>query len=155
MRSFSEARPSLLIAMALLTAAACLAAPAPADPADLLRQAELSYSVRDKDTCEVQVQGDGARHTLIVRRVEGVLGVWCTPLAVPAEKVPIGIWRYLADLNTQSRMAHVGYTEGYFVVVTGHELGKTTPQLLKLMVTDVALVSDQLLPELKKRLATE
>ncbi len=155
MASLPQTRPSVLIALALLTATACLAAPPPAGPADLLRQAQVSYFVRDRDTWEVQVQGDNARHTLIVRRVEGVLGVWCTPLAVPAEKVPAAIWRYLAELNTQSHMAHVGYTEGYFVVVTGHELSKITPQLLKLMVTDVALVSDQLLPELKKRLATE
>lgn len=147
--------PAFAAVVALLAGTACLADLAPPDPADLLRQAGVSYSARDKDTLEVQVQGDSARHTLIVRRVEGVLGVFCTPLAADAQSVPAGVWPYLAELNAGNRTAHVGYADGYFVVVTGHELAGTTPELLKLMVTDVAVLSDRLLPELRRRLATE
>ena len=80
---------------------------------------------------------------------------WCTPYALPETQVPERVWAFLAEANAQSRLAHVGYAQGRFVVVTGHSIERVTPEMLKLMVTDVAIVSDSLLPKLKGMLVTE
>jgi len=143
------------IAAALLGATASLGAEDTRDLELLLRQAEVTYSARGEGTFEVPIRGENGLHSLIVRRVDGVLGIWCTPYALAEPQVPARVWAYLAEVNAQSRLAHVGYAQGRFVVVTGHAIDRVTPAMLKLMVMDVAIVSDTLLPKLKAMLATE
>ena len=154
---------SLALAAVLLTAAgppAC-AGKAPASARqlpDLLAGTGLKYLIQDDTTAVLLLKGKSGVHVVTVRLLDQVLAAFAEVLAAREDRVPLPLWKKVAEVNARPSLAHVGYSRdrGKFYAVSGMTAsGQATGPLLKVMVVDVASLADELQPTFRDLLSVE
>ena len=125
---------------------------------ELLAEADIKYLPQDKDTALIIVGGKYGLVLVTVRLVPelGALIAYSEIAQVDAEKVPLRVWRKMAEINSGPWMAHVGFNNGVIYVVTGlTELSLLNAPLLKTMVAEVSAMADEVKPQIEDLLRAE
>ena len=124
----------------------------------LLDATGLKYMMQDDTTGVLLLRGENGTHVVTVRLLDELVAAFAEIVEVQEDNVPAALWKKAAEVNARPSLAHVGYAreKAKFYAISGYPGAQdVTGALLKAMITDVALLADELQPAFRDLLAVE